>query len=409
MLSAGERSLIRVRALYIGASAIMSIFLGLYLLHVGGVATVATFFAAYFSFLTLGFLVAAPLLRAGATGTVMRWGALFLCGVYLLLVLLGPSAVDHVVLMGALGGVGVGLFWAGHNLTEYAVTSEPTRSLYLGRMEAVSQLAATVAPPLAGAVLVMGSWMLPGHTRYYVLFGVLTAALMWVRHAAGRLPKVAGISFSLPDIWRGERADGWWDVLGQQFLRGIWESVTYTFAPILVFVVVRSELGVSVFAAGTTLLSAGVALLAGRMLHRWASAYVVGVVAVPVGLLVLAFGHSWAGIAAYVLCVTCGDHFARIGMVRGMYGVMESGAGAYYLFVHREIALNAGRVLSFVVVLLLTARLEQMQAVSVGIALVAAMPLLGGLLQWRIDRVLAAPAVGADTERLLPEPLPAAA
>lgn len=410
-LSAPERDLIRVRSIYLCASSIMTIFLGLYLFHVGGIGTVASFYSAYFTFVTVGFVVAGRMLRTAATRTVMRSGMVFLCVVYLLLVLLGPAAATYALVMGALAGTGEGLFWAGQNLTEYRVSRPGTRDLYLGRAEFAGQMVATLGPPLAGVVVTVAALLLPGEGRYYLLFGLLTLVLLVARRAAVHLRPIGGLRFELPDVGRGLDLPGWWAVLGQNVVRGMWQTATGIFAPIVVYLVVRGELAVSVYAAITTLLSGCAALIAGRVLHRRPGAYVVGVVSVPVGLLALAWGHSALAIAAYVLFVSCLDHFARIAGARAAYTLMDAagdGDGAdYHRFVQREIALNGGRVLAFVLILLLATQMEQMAAVSFGIAAVAVLPAVGGVLQARIER--RASAAAALIEHSAPEQALAAA
>jgi YQGE family putative transporter len=390
-LTSAERHLIEAQGLFSGAAAVAGLFLNLYLFKVGGTSAIAWYQIVNFMTVTVVFVVVGFLLRRRSTRPIMQVGLLVLCAEYLLLLTLGNDARHVVVLLGFIEGVGQGLFWAGTNVNEYVVTHRSTRALYIGKLALWQNSLPAASLLAAGGIIAVATHLSGDRTGYFILFGCMIVVFGLTIHHVGGTKPLTGVTFSLRDFKDDAENPLWRYSLAQQFLRGAWSMLLSAFAGVLVYVLLHTELRVSIFMAASTIVSGVAGMVAGRVLHEHPTAYVLGATVVPLGLIGFGLGAGWIGLACYIVGIQAFDGFGKNPVDRVSYDAQEhSGADwqhTYHYFVEREIALNAGRISGFIAVLVLLSGGADISAVRNCLITAAALPPLTGLLQWRIHRL----------------------
>lgn len=386
-----ENHLIQVQSVFAAALAVATVFLSLYLFKVGGYSAIALFYAGQYACMPPAFIAAGYIMRKRSTRYVARAGLLVLCGEFLALLLLGPDAGSVPLLLGIVMGIGEGLYWPGINLSEYRATHTQTRHIYYGKVFFATNLASVIGLPLSGLVLGGSDGVSASRSDYYVLFAILVLLLLWTFRLGAGLAPWSEITFSVRDMRHHVRSPLWKLVLLQNFLRGIWAYALPAFAAVLLYLIVDGELALGLVTSGVTLVTAAASFAAGRLLQRYPHSFLLGAAIVPVGLISFGLQQNWVGVACYAFLVWGFDPFAQNFTYKAMYDVMERESArwqdAYHFIVEREIAWNAGRVTSFLGVLLVLQATDQTQALTTAIAVVAVLPVVVGFVQFRLYRL----------------------
>ena len=398
-LTTAENDLIRQQSIFSAADAILRLFLGLYLFGIGGVETVAVFFAARYLSMTIGFVIFGKLLRWFSSVTQARSSMLILSAFCIVLIYLGPDALHYVGALGLLAGFAEGIYWPSINSSVQAATHESTRNHFFARRAAFTQIAGALAPPLAGLALLVAAVVSSKADGYYILFAGLVVLLLMCRRQLKDTERWGGEKqklYSVRSSFRRPRHGEWSLLLVQSFCTGARSTAVGVFAPILWFKVIESELGVSILSMVMTAVTALASIVAGRALARWPRSFWFGVVVGPVGLVLFALVHSWIGLAAYVLMVSAGDtpttNAASKSFARGVERAPGGWKPNFHLFVEQEVAINAGRILGFALILFLLAVASELNAVRIGVIALAPLDLISGLCQVALARYEAPPA-----------------
>jgi MFS transporter, YQGE family, putative transporter len=382
-LTSGEVHLIQVQGMYQAANAIAGIFLSLYLFQVGGFRSVCLFYATNYTVQTFAFAANGRLLYKYRTHQLARIGLSLLCLVFLLLLVLGDNAVHYVVLIGALAGIGDGFYWSNINTSEYVVTHEHSRNRYYSRLFFTNSLGSVAGPPIAGIILTVFGDDATLRGGYYVLFGMLVLAWALTQFHARGMSSLSGSEFRLDDL-RQPRSLEWNLIVLQNFLRGLWIQPLISFSAVLLFLIVDSELTLSIVSVCTTVLTGLFSFAVGHQLQKYPRTYWLGALVVPVGMIGFALQQNWFGIFCWAILVQCFDLYANTSTFKVMYDWMDRTGKPwtrlYHLVLEREAALNIGRLIGFGAVYLALAGGNEETVVATGVGLAAVFPLLTGIV-----------------------------
>ncbi len=394
-----ENHLIQVQGVFSASLAIAGVFLALYLVQLGDFRTIALFYLGQYSFQIFFFIVAGYLMRNRSAKYVIRLGLLVLVALYGLLLVLGDDARGYAFWLGALSGVGEGLYWPGINLNEYIATHNRTRNLYYGKLFLYSNLASVIGLPLSGIVLYFTKNLWLPQSGYYVLFATLMLVLLVTYKLSAGVATSSGVKFSLADIRKHRRTPAWRLVLAMNFCRGLWAYTLPAYSAVLLFEILADafdtkdpEFALGVLTAVATVAVGWASLAAGKILQRRRSAYVVGALVVPIGMLGFAFNQNLWGVFYYAVLVLCFETFAQNTQYKAMYDVMDGAAKhwstAYHFIVEREVFWNLGRVVSFGALGWALLHGDQLHTLTFAIGLIAVLPLVNGVLQWAYHRAM---------------------
>src|SRR5437588_7853177 len=332
----------------------------------------------------LAFLATGLLWRGLGAGASIRLGLFGNGLVYLLILLLGNSAAQWVVLLGLLRGVAEGFYWSGFHLVSYDTTCDRDRDRYFGVQATASWLLTAALPPAAGAIIVAGSGTGGGPYRgYELVFALAAVLLMAAMVLAGRLPSAARERLSVRRVATlVARNPDWHWVTRARLADGFTGSLMGLVLTILTYLVLKNEQQVGNFNGLMGLLGVAISLgLAAFMKprHRTACALVGGALLVLSTLLLPLYLTAWALIG--------------FGLLRAIGGPLHGNALApmalqvidrdptpkamrYDYIVHPERCLGVGRVLSIGCFLLLATPGNQMLVARIVVVIAGAAPML---------------------------------
>ncbi len=101
-------------------------------------------------------------------------GIFFYALFYLLALFLKENLVNHLILMGVIKGVAMGLYWFGYHILTLDYTEHGKRDSFYGTASAISAAASMAGPFISGFVIQKMQHL----TGYYVMFGVTSFLLL---------------------------------------------------------------------------------------------------------------------------------------------------------------------------------------------------------------------------------------
>jgi YQGE family putative transporter len=195
---------------------------------------------------------------------VLRSGVIALSFFYCMVLLLGEQASQWAPALGALLGIGSGLYWLAFNVLTFEVTEPDTRDIFNGFFGLLTSLAGMIGPFFAGGLISR----LAGTKGYTVIFAlsllffvmaVVLSFLLKRRSAKGR--------FRLGVVLRWKQiSTGWRSVLAACAAQGLREGTFLFLIMIWVFEATQSELALGTFGLVTSGLSLIFYYVAGRFI-----------------------------------------------------------------------------------------------------------------------------------------------
>ncbi|MFP7253307.1 MFS transporter [Terribacillus goriensis] len=176
---------------------------------------------------------------------ILRIGVFFLSVFFLLVLFTGEKAASYNLLLGAVLGIGYGMYWLAYSVLTFEVTEPETRDFFNGVSGLLQSLTGMIGPFVAGYIITR---MNNSH-GYTLIFAVsFFLFLLAVICTAGIKRRGAEGKFGLMQAWKEVRHDAAWrnTVLAHVF-QGVREGI-YTFIiSVWVFIVTNSELSLGTF------------------------------------------------------------------------------------------------------------------------------------------------------------------
>ena len=388
-----QRHLIEVKAAYAGCIAIAGIFLNLYLFRLGGLGLLVSYQMALFGACIPAVAIGGRPMRTFGTRSLIRAGLALQCGLYLMLLAAGEHARAISTPLGILDGVGAGLYWSALNVTEYIVTRTGSRHLYLGRAVLFVSLAGMISPILGAGVIALTSTWLSLHDAYLVLFAIVMVFFALTARYAASLDTFQGLNFSASQALRTSRGGAWLMVMAQQFVGALWRDSLPILSGVLIFLILGHEVTVGLVGSLGAALSGLAGLCTGKVLHRHEWAYLLGATIVPIGIIGFVFGHSWIAVVFYLVFVRCFDGFSKNPLDKTFYDAIDSTGLAWQdtfgMAMDRQIVVNVARISGLAVCAIFLSSYGQRTAIHACLMIAACLPIVGGLLQWKVQRAFA--------------------
>lgn len=383
--------LLAVQAMLGTAHALSGTFLPIYLWKASqSFALVGWFNLTQFLVSGLTFWVAGKWVKEHNKMNSLRLGVALSGLFYFTVLLLGKSAVDYAVPLGAMIGIGNGLFWLAFNVAYFEVTEPDNRDRFNGWAGLLGSGAGILAPWISGWVITISK----GERGYSIIFTVsaiifAVAAVLsfWLkkRETSGTYEWLHGIR------QLRERGNPWRLAVPAIVCQGVREGVYLFFIGLLVYLATQNEGKLGNFSLITSFVALGSFWLSGRLLtpHRRGTAMLLGAIAVTAAVAPLfwplSYGNLlWFGIGTalfmplYIIPMTS--------TVFDLIGSSEASARQREEFVIlREAALTAGRIVGVAAYLLVLPYMKQSPYVVPGLMLaVGAFPIAG----WWLMRAL---------------------
>jgi YQGE family putative transporter len=321
-----------------------------------------------------------PRLDAGAS---IQLGLLGNGLVYLVVLQLGGDSASWIFPLGILRGIGEGFYWSGYHLVSYDTTSDGDRDRYFGAMAAGNWILTAGLPPVAGAIIAMGTNWGNAYRGYQAVFGLASILLIGGMVLAGRLRCGHRQTFSVTDLARLQRRNPDWQwVTRARLADGLTGSLSGLVLTVLMFLVLTDEQAVGNFNGLVGLLGVGISLALAvfmRPRYRMTCALIGAALLVLSTLVLPLYLTAWALIAFGLLRALGGPLHGNALAPVALYVIdrdPEARQMRYEYIVHQEICLGIGRVLSIGCFLLLLAPLGQLMLARVVVVIAGAAPML---------------------------------
>ncbi|MGZ4121671.1 MAG: MFS transporter [Tumebacillaceae bacterium] len=385
----GKRLLV-INTLFAGASALSNTFLNIYLWKLlRDLDQIAIYNFFIFFFTAVGYATAGWIAKRTDRLYTLRIGIGILALFYVLILVLGARVDGLQAMLGCLLGFGNGFYWLSYNILVFEVTEPETRDRFNGLNGFLLATASGVAPMLAAQILARIPW--GGYQILFLLsFGLFLLAVFvtWrMRHRE---------SPAFYDLYVGFRPEEhgklWRQVLLGSLFLGLREG-TVSFLPfLLVFLVTKNEL----LAGRYLLLISACSLLAFYIVKRFLTHARRGTFVIVAGL---ALGSS---VLLLLLKVTTVSLFV-FGIFNALFAPLllipnsclaldvmgrlpEAVHRKVEYLVIREVALNIGRCLSLLVLILCEFWWPDAISIRVAFLLIGISPLTGLLFYRRSAR-----------------------
>ncbi|GAK14661.1 LOW QUALITY PROTEIN: membrane protein [Geomicrobium sp. JCM 19039] len=250
--------------LYAMSTALSNTFVNVYLWkQTEDLMMIALYQLASVLFQPLAFFLAGRLTKQMDRTIVLRIGVIVLSLFYLTVLLLGQNASQMIVVVGALLGLGFGIYWLAFNVLTFEITEPGTRDSFNGFLGLFTSLAG-IGPFTAGLVI---QWF-PGFTGYRTIFFIsllLFAVAVWLSFRFKKRSS-PGI-FRISSVWQRRHVDDdWRRILFAHFFQGLREGVFVFVIVIWVYMSTGSELALGTYGWVTSSVSFVFYFLAGKYL-----------------------------------------------------------------------------------------------------------------------------------------------
>ncbi|WP_040950386.1 MFS transporter [Gorillibacterium massiliense] len=354
-LSLQAKWLLLVNGLYVVANALSGTFVNVYLWKVKNDLAMLGWFALYQqAAMALTFWLCGKWAKEGNIMNCLRTGLATAALFYLVVLVLGSTAVQWIPLLGIVQGLTSGFFWLAFNVLYFEITGPEDRDSFNGWAGLLGSAAGMAAPWISGQLI----FRLKDVNGYRLIFalslGVFVAAffcsfLLKKRKAEGRYLWSFGARIV-------RRKNGVWRrVLPALVAQGLREGVIAFMIPVLVYISTRNEMKLGNYSLVTYGVALFTFLAAGRYVrpHRRKWAMLIGGAGMTAVVLPFFKQVSYGTLLFYGVGTALFLPLFFIPVTSVVFDLIgreqDGGANRVEYIVVREVAINAGRIIGTVV------------------------------------------------------------
>ncbi|WP_025028578.1 MFS transporter [Caldalkalibacillus mannanilyticus] len=294
---------------------------------------------------------------------VLRLGVFSLSIFYLVVLLLGKLAVQYVIILGVLLGIGFGFYWLAFNVLTFEITEPETRDLFNGFFGLLGSFAGMIGPFLAGWLITK----LEGMKGYTLIFGIslglfvvaiILSFFLKRRSAEGK--------FKLMNVLRwSEITRNWKRILLANFAQGLREGSFAFLIFIWIYIAAGTELALGTFSLVTSAISFVVYYLAGRFISQKyrIKSILAGALLLSLSVWIIAFHLTFTKLMIYGVVISIAFPILMVPFISMTYDIIGKAKHAaewrIEYVVGRELFLNAGRIISILLFMALITFFEE--------------------------------------------------
>lgn len=319
----------------------------------------------------------------------MRLG-LLTYGIFFTIILLarGKGAL-YICMLGALYGVGTGFYWLAFNTLCFDYTDTGNRDTFNGFNGSSAGLAAAAAPITAGTIISS----LPDLTGYRVVFA-LTLGIFVVLLFISLILKCKNYGEKLNFRVAFSRNNGEWDTVRKTTtLWGMRDMVIVFVVNILIIQTTNSELSLGKLTLVASLLSSASYTLVQKIIKppKRRLAIVLGTLGSFAAVFGLVLRVEYTTLLIYAALDAMVLPFFLIQLGSTTFNVIsrahEENLRIEYM-INKDIALNAGRIISALVLLILVTVWDSTAVLQGFLLFIALMPIASGILLGKLKKLL---------------------
>ncbi|MBS4199675.1 MFS transporter [Bacillus sp. FJAT-49732] len=281
---------------------------------------------------------------------VLRLGVIFLAIFFIVVLLFGEKSSHHLVLLGALLGVGYGFYWLAFNVLTFEITEPDTRDFFNGFMGALSSTGGVIGPISAGFIITR----FVSNVGYTIIFAIslgLFSAAVLTSFYLNRRPSSGQYLFTR--IYKERKHNHNWRIItNAHLLQGLREGTFVFVISVFVFIATNSELALGTFG----LIHAGVSFmiytLATKLIKKdmRKKIMVVGGLLLYGAIFIIVFDPTYTRLLIYAACIGIAYPLMLVPYSSMTYDAIGKSWNAAEMrieyIVVRELFLNMGRVIS---------------------------------------------------------------
>lgn len=384
-LTIEERNIILIQGLDFFAASLSGIFVSVYIFINSDLrTTLSQLIVMNLSFIFF-YMASGWAFKKIQAATLIKTSLLTSTIYFLILFVLKEKAVQYIIPLSIFSGFGGGIYWAAFNLNQYALSNKDSRVKYFGWSHAVFNGFQAIAPILGGAIIaITGEGMLFGvKAGYSVLFLIVSLIYLFMFILFQKLPKHDPIYFSLRHILEHKKSKLWLNVLGQQFLYGMYDVIYGSMVGILIFLIVKGEFILGVIQTLSFLACSIGSILVIKILHRNQNAFWIGIIGQMMGIIMFALNQNIVGIIFYIITGFI-TPFLNTWLSTVSFKTLDQDnrhiSEKYYLLAEQVFVLLFARILSNFLVFILISFGDQVHLAKLSLFLLPIFPLLIGFL-----------------------------
>jgi len=259
--------LLFIGGLYSLSIALSNTFVNIYLWKQSGkFIDLAIYNLAIVVFQPLTFILAGRWAKKIDRVIVLRIGVIFLALFFMVVLFLGEGAQNHLIILGALLGIGYGFYWLAFNVLTFEITEPETRDFFNGFLGTLSSAGGIIGPISAGFLITRFT----SNIGYSIIFAIslgLFALAVVLSFSIKRRPAKGMYCF-----WRvvKERKNNpnWRYITYAHFLQGFRDGTFIFIISVFVFISTGSELALGTFGLINSGISFIAYTLAGRLIKE---------------------------------------------------------------------------------------------------------------------------------------------
>ncbi|MBW8348120.1 MFS transporter [Bacillus sp. IITD106] len=281
---------------------------------------------------------------------VLRLGVIFLALFFIVVLLFGEKSSQHLVLLGALLGVGYGFYWLAFNVLTFEITEPDTRDFFNGFMGALSSTGGIIGPISAGFIITRFVSNI-GYTIIFAISLALFSAAVITSFFLERRPSSGQYLFTR--IYKERKNNKNWRLItNAHFLQGFREGTFVFVISVFVFIATNNELALGTFG----LIHAGVSFiiytLATKLIKKEMrkKIMVFGGLLLYAAIFIIVFDPTYARLLIYAAFIGIAYPLMLVPYSSMTYDAIGKSWKAAEMrieyIVVRELFLNMGRVIS---------------------------------------------------------------
>lgn len=317
----------------------------------------------------LTFILAGRIAKKVDRVVVLRIGVIFLALFYLSVLTFGSDAAKFLLLLGAVLGMGYGFYWLAFNLLTFEITEPETRDFFNGFLGILTSAGGMVGPIGAGFIISR----LTKTTGYSIVFGMsltLFALAVVLSFFIKRRPAHGKYAFRRILAERKNNYN-WKMVTNAHVCQGLREGIFAFMISVLVFLSTGTEMALGKYG----LINSGVSFISYFAVSRLIKkeqrlkSILLGGILLYAALFLIAFDVTYTKLIIYAITIAIAYPLLLVPYSSITYDVIGTGWKAAEMrieyIVVREVYLNAGRILSILLFLIMVSTMDTKQGLPI--------------------------------------------
>lgn len=385
--------LLVVYGLFAAANALSGAFVNVYLWKEShNFALIGGFTLAHYVMNALTFFFAGKWVKEYNKMICLRLGIAISAIFYLLVLLLKGSAIDYAYVLGAVQGIGAGMYWLAFNVVYFEVTEPDNRDRFNGGAGLLGSGAGMIAPWLSGWIIVN----MADNAGYMLIFSIsLGVFVLGVCISFFlRKRKLQG-TYAWTHAFRNMREKGnpWRFAIPALAAQGAREGVFLFVIGLLVYIATNDEQKLGNF----SLITSGVALVSFWLIGKWlrpqyrSTTMLIGTVIMTLIILPLFWNVNYVTLLLFGIVTSLFFPFFSIPMTSTVFDIIgrdqESAAHRVEYVVFREMGLNAGRIFGVLLFIVVVSLSTKPPAINLFLLGIGCLPVLSWLFMRKIQGI----------------------